>query len=58
MKQRLAEHNMVLVSQTPSQAQFTVSLEKSAQYDESDIVTRSVEMVDNIWRKDQELLAQ
>ena len=49
---------MFLVSQTPSQAQFTVSLEKSPAYEECDIVSKSVEMVDNIWRKDQELLSQ
>jgi len=58
INQTLAESNMFLVSQTPSQAQFTVSLEKSPAYEECDIVSKSVEMVDNIWRKDQELLSQ
>ena len=55
MLQILSESDMSLVSQTPSQAQFTLSLNKSPEYDEFTVVSKSVQMVDKIWMKDLEL---
>ena len=55
MLQILSESDMSLVSQTPSQAQFTLSLNKSPEYDEYTVVSKSVQMVDKIWMKDLEL---
>ena len=46
---------MRLLCQDASQALCSLSLMKAAAYDEYDIVTKSVEMVDKIWKKDQEL---
>ena len=55
VNQTLREATMRLVSQDVSQGLCTLSLMKAAEYDEFDIVTKSVEMVDKIWKKDQEL---
>ena len=55
VNQTLLEANMKLLSQDASQGLCTLSLMKAAEYDEYDIVTKSVEMVDKIWKKDQEL---
>ena len=46
---------MKLLGQDVSQALCSLSLMKAAEYDEYDIVTKTVEMVDKIWKKDQEL---
>ena len=55
INQTLIEANMKLLSQDASQALCSLSLVKAAGYDEYDIVTKSVEMVDKIWKKDQEV---
>ena len=55
MNQTLLEANMNLLGQEASHGLCTLSLMKAAEYDEFDIVTKSVEMVDKIWKKDQEL---
>ena len=46
---------MKLLDQDVSQALCSLSLMKAAEYGEYDIVTKTVEMVDKIWKKDQEL---
>jgi len=51
----LSEANIKLVTESPSQALATFSLNKSPEYDEFDIVTNTVEKVNQIWMKDQEL---
>ena len=55
INQTLLEANMKLLSQDASKALCSLSLVKAAGYDEYDIVTKSVEMVDKIWKKDQEV---
>ena len=55
VNQSLLEANMNLLGQDASQGLCTLSLMKAAEYDEYDIVTKTVEMVDKIWKKDQEL---
>jgi len=55
VNQTLREANMKLLGQDVSQALCSLSLMKAAEYDEYDIVTKTVEMVDKIWKKDQEL---
>ena len=55
MNQTLLEANMNLLGQEASHGLCTLSLMTAAEYDEYDIVTKTVEMVDKIWKKDQEL---